>query len=75
MYFIQLIIALVTPNGRLSQVPFAFLCIVLAVGHLWAYSQIVIQNTGISWNAYTILLFAMLWMQFCVMTRDRKSVV
>ncbi|MEO0729637.1 MAG: DUF805 domain-containing protein [Pseudomonadota bacterium] len=73
MYFIHLVLALVSPSGRLSQVPFAFLCILLACGHLWAYGQIVINETGLTWNTYTITLFAMLWMQFCVFTRRARD--
>jgi uncharacterized membrane protein YhaH (DUF805 family) len=65
--------ALISPAGRLDPVSFAFLSIVLAIGHLYVFAQISYQGTGLAWNPYTISLFVMLWMQFCILTRRSKD--
>lgn len=67
------IVALISPAGRLDQVSFALLSIVLAIGHLYVFGQIMYQDLGASWNVYSISLFVMLWMQFCILTRRSKD--
>jgi len=67
------VFALLSPNGRLGPVSFAFLSILLALGHLWAFAHISHQNDGLTWNVYTIAVFAMLWMQFCILTRRSRD--
>ncbi|MEL6226295.1 MAG: DUF805 domain-containing protein [Pseudomonadota bacterium] len=72
-YLLSFLAALVIPHGRLSQVPFAFLAIVLALGHVWVFLKITQSGEGLQWNVYTIALFCMLWMQFCIFTRRSRD--
>lgn len=61
--------ALITPNGRLSQFAFALLAVVLAFANVWIYGQIRYNPQSAVWNPYTIALFVMIWMKFCIMSR------
>lgn len=63
------LMALLTPFGRINQVGFAMLAIALAFAHLWAYFQLKMNPDLDVWNQYTIMLFAMLWMKFCILSR------
>ena len=67
------LIALVSPAGRLPPAPFAGLAVLLAFGHIWLFGKIADAQLGLTWNPYTIALFAMLWMQFCIFTRRLRD--
>jgi len=67
------LIALVSPAGRLPPASFAGLAILLAFGHIWLFGKIADHQLGLSWNLYTIALFGMLWMQFCIFTRRMRD--
>lgn len=69
----QYFVALISPLGRISQVPFAFLSIVLAVLHIWVFGLISEIEGPIDWHPYTFLLFVLVWMQFCVLTRRMRD--
>lgn len=63
------LIALVSPFGRLGQFHFAVLACVLGFAHLYIYAQMTYMPQGEPWNIYTIALFGMLWMKFCILSR------
>ncbi|MEL6298270.1 MAG: DUF805 domain-containing protein [Pseudomonadota bacterium] len=67
------IIALISPMGRLSQVPFVALAFLLGMTHIWIFAKIAHENVPLDFNAYTIAIFVMLWMQFCIFTRRMKD--
>ena len=63
------LIALVSPFGRINQFGFAILAIVLGFAHIYIYAQLKFQPGLPMWNGYTITLFVMLWMKFCILSR------
>ena len=67
------LLALVNPFGRLPPFSFAILAVVLAAAHLWVFGQLAYQPHLETWNPYTITLFAMLWMQFCIFSRRLRD--
>lgn len=67
------VLALFSPLGRLPQFPFAVLAVALAFAHIFVIGQMSWQGYADTWNGYTILLFVMLWMQFCVFSRRLRD--
>lgn len=63
------LLALVSPFGRINQLGFAILAIVLGFAHIYVYAQLKFQPWLPAWNGYTLLLFCMLWMKFCILSR------
>jgi uncharacterized membrane protein YhaH (DUF805 family) len=63
------LMALLTPFGRINQVGFAQLAILLGFMHLWVYYQLQLNQNLPAWNPYSIMLMAMLWMKFCILSR------
>jgi len=63
----QYLAALFIPAGRISQAPFALLCIVLAFGNIWVYAQA--KRGGASSDIYMTVLLVLIWMKFCIMSR------
>lgn len=61
--------ALLSPFGRLNQVGFAILAIALAFGHIFVYGALKQHPDLPPWNVFTIALFVMLWMTFCILRR------
>ena len=66
-------LALVSPFGRLPPFPFAILAVALAAAHIWVFGQISYAPHLEPWNVYTIALFVMLWMQFCIFSRRLRD--
>ncbi|MGF1651440.1 MAG: DUF805 domain-containing protein [Hyphomicrobiaceae bacterium] len=67
------ILALINPNGRLPQVPFALLSIALAIAHLYVFAHVLASDAPMSWNIWTASLFVMLWMQFSLLSRRLRD--
>lgn len=64
---LQYLASLLTPAGRISQAPFALVCVLLAFVNLWVYAQA--RKVGAPRDLWMAVLLMLIWSKFCIMSR------
>lgn len=70
LYFRKCLIALMTPWGRLSPVPFAALAFLLIAAHCLIQIHITQMGEDLQpYNSWSMSLFVLMWFGFCITSR------